>query len=227
MWWAENTPPKCFCYLDLLSFILACNTLCVYEHAITIVISKLLALHQVSFHILLFSHSKEGKYNLFTFVQREAWNPAEVLCKAPTARDLHNWNIMFFTPQYFSVSAIPTSHQCAPGVTSPAGAQWLYFRSAPMNPKNYLARRTVPTRLLRLLLQEKVPHLSETWIRHRSLYWPTSVPALSFMNPTPRTTRRGTHISTTIHSTITFSCGGLSVPWENPETHTKKLIART
>lgn len=70
LWKAENIQPKFFSYLDLLSFIFACNSVCL-DHSFTKVISNLLALDKVSFYILPFSHFKEAKYNFFTFLWRK------------------------------------------------------------------------------------------------------------------------------------------------------------
>jgi len=134
---------------------------------------------------------------------------------------------MSFTPQYFSLSVIPASNLRAPGVTIPAAPQWPYFRSAPMNPATTRRGQRCAQDCSISCFRKRSPHRSQTQIWHRGVYWPTSVSALSLTNPTPRTTRRRTHIPITICSSVTLSWKGLSVPWEQLETQTKKLVPTT
>lgn len=115
---------------------------------------------------------------------------------------LHNQNIMCFSLQCSCFSAIPTSNLSVPGIPVPQKG---------------------PYELLRSWFGKRLGHPSQMQLWHRDVCWPTSVPALSFMTPTPRTAGRETHISITTHSSVILRKGGLSVPWEKPETIARKL----
>lgn len=178
LWKAENIPPKFFCYLDLLSFIFSCNSVCL-DHSFTKVISNLLALYQISFYILPFSHFKEAKYNFFTFL----WTKLGILLILP------------------DTSTIKTLH---PLVSSTS----VFLQSLPLNclllewPFQQQYPRRVPMNCSLSWFGKRMAPLSQMQPWPRDTYWPTSVPAFSFMNSSPRTAGRGTQISITTHSSI-------------------------